>query len=121
MMAPDLVKEFITAFNTEMNTNLRGQGDARNLKQKELTAVERQLNGLIDAIAEGLRGPDIQERLDDLHGRKVKLQRHLSTAADPIVRLHPNLAELYARGWKRCMWHWPIPLTAKKRLRSSEA
>ena len=58
-------------------------------------AVERKLSGLIDAIADGLRAPGLQQKLDELEARKASLQAQLVSAPAPAPRLHPNLAEVY--------------------------
>ena len=55
----------------------------------------RKLDGLVDAIADGLRAPDLQRRLDQLGTRKTELDAQLEAPAPSPVRLHPNLADLY--------------------------
>ena len=55
----------------------------------------RKLDGLVDAIADGLRAPDLQRRLDELGARKKELEVRLDAPALSPVRLHPNLADLY--------------------------
>ena len=96
LMQPDLVAEFIAAFHAEVN---RSRGEAeheRRRHEKRLAEVEQQLDGLITAIAEGLRSPGLQARLDALETREGR--RSSATLAAPApspVRLHPNLAELY--------------------------
>ena len=59
--------------------------------------MERKLSGLIDAIADGLRAPGLQGRLDTLTGRKAELERLLvdAEAASATPSLHPNLSEVY--------------------------
>lgn len=64
-------------------------------RQAELATVKRKLDGLIDAIAGGLRAAGLQQRLDELESRKSELEARLATPASPPVRLHPNLAQLY--------------------------
>ena len=66
-------------------------------KQRELEGVERKLLGLIDAIADGLRAPGLQGKLDELERRKAVLEAELVQASQVQMRprLHPNLAEIY--------------------------
>jgi len=59
LMAPDLVQEFIAAFHAEINRQRREEYAARGSKEAELASVKRKLGGLVDAIAEGLRAPDL--------------------------------------------------------------
>ncbi len=74
----------------------RLKGSANDAKRRELAAIKRQLDGLVDAIADGLRAPGLQQRLDELEARRVEIEQSLAAPPSP-VRLHPNLAELYRR------------------------
>ena len=56
LMAPDLVKEFIAEFHREVNRLSREREADLGLQRRELEEVSRKLRGLIEAIAEGLRG-----------------------------------------------------------------
>lgn len=71
------------------------------MQKHELAEVVRKLNGLIDAIADGLRAPGLQQRLDELEARKRQLERDLTNVSTTPVRLHPNLAEIYGRQVER--------------------
>jgi site-specific DNA recombinase len=96
-MAPELVEEFVAAFHEEVNRLRRDETAARAGKERELAEVRRKLDGLIDAVAEGLRAPGLQQRLDGLEARKANLEQELAADPPPPVRLHPNLAQLYRR------------------------
>jgi site-specific DNA recombinase len=54
-MAPELVEEFVRAVQKEINLQRRKDDAVREAKKRELAEVTRKLNGLIDAIADGLR------------------------------------------------------------------
>jgi hypothetical protein len=97
LMHPDLVKEFIAEFTKEVNRQQRTQEVAIDRKRRELTETTTRLDGLIDAIADGLRTPGLKQKLDDLEQRKAILEREIAGEALPAPRLHPNLAELYRR------------------------
>ncbi|MCW8088241.1 hypothetical protein [Sabulicella glaciei] len=58
--------------------------------------MERQLAGLIDAIADGPRAPGLQGKLDELGSRKAVLEAELRETgkASQAPALHPNLAEV---------------------------
>lgn len=96
LMAPDLVAEFIEEFHREVNRQRQGAELERSTAQSELATVMRKLDGLVDAIADGLRAPDLQRRLNELP-RKKELQVRLDAPASSPVRLHPNLADLYRK------------------------
>ena len=52
---------------------------------------------MVEAIANGLRAPSLQQTLDDLEQRRTELTEQLASAPAPLPRLHPNLAEVYRR------------------------
>jgi DNA invertase Pin-like site-specific DNA recombinase len=95
LMAPDAVEEFVAAFHEEVNRARRDETAARAGRERELAEVRRKLDGLIDAIADGLRAPGLQQKLDDLEVRKATLEQALAAEPPPTVRLHPNLAQVY--------------------------
>jgi site-specific DNA recombinase len=65
------------------------------VKRKEFDEVQRRLDDLIDAIADGLRSPGLQTRLDELERRKFDLQRELEATPPTAPRFHPRLSEVY--------------------------
>jgi hypothetical protein len=56
---------------------------------------QRQLDGLITAITEGLRGDGLQQRLSALEAEKARLGAVVNLPAPSPIRLHPDLAEVY--------------------------
>jgi DNA invertase Pin-like site-specific DNA recombinase len=63
LMAPDLVKEFISSFQQEISRQSRSSEVKLDQKRRELAETTRKLDGLIDAIAGGLRSAGLQEKL----------------------------------------------------------
>ena len=97
LMAPELVAEFTLAFNEELN---KGRAEAeieRQASHRRLAEVQKQLEGLITAISEGLRAPGLQQRLDSLEAEKAKLEQQFLLPEPSPVRFHPNLSEVYRR------------------------
>jgi site-specific DNA recombinase len=97
LMHPDLVAEFIKEFHAEINRQRHEAELSLGLKRRELDDTRRKLNGLIEAIAEGLRAPGLQAKLDELEERKARLEAEIEGAPASVPRLHPNLAELYRK------------------------
>ena len=97
LMAPELVKEFIAAFTAETNRHCREQEAHKDHIRRELAEVTRRLDGLIEAIADGLRTPGLKDKLEELERRKAALIVEINSAPPPAPLLHPNLAELYRR------------------------
>ncbi len=97
LMAPELVKAFIAEFTIETNRRASDQEVRTKHKGKELADVTRQIDGLISAIADGLRTSGIKAKLEELEHRHASLEAEISAAPVSVPRLHPNLAELYRR------------------------
>jgi hypothetical protein len=97
LMEPKLVEEFVRAFQREVNSQRREQDLLVDATKRELAEVKRKLNGLIDAIAEGLRTPGLQKRLEELESRRAELEQEMTSACAPPIRLHPSLAQVYRR------------------------
>jgi len=95
LMQPEAVEEFTRALHEELNTARAQETHDRRRQEKRLAEVERQLDSLITAIANGLRSSGLQQRLDGLESEKAELTRVLAAPPPSPVRLHPNLAALY--------------------------
>jgi DNA invertase Pin-like site-specific DNA recombinase len=97
LMAPELVKEFIAEFTAEANRQRHVAELLHDRKRRELTDISKRYDGLIDAIADGLRTPGLKSKLEELEQGRAALEAELAAAPPPAPRLHPNLAELYKR------------------------
>jgi site-specific DNA recombinase len=96
VMQPEAIAAFVEEFSREWNRGLAERGAAAEGRRRELEAVRRKLSGLIDAMADGYRAPDLQERLDELSTRRASLEAELSAAkGSELPRLHGNLAQVY--------------------------
>jgi site-specific DNA recombinase len=94
LLAPEYVAEFIRAFHAEINRQRRDAETLAGAKRRELEELERRLDGLIDAIADGLRAPGLQAKLDQLDSRRTDLQRELDAFS--------------ARGEKKPYWQFRL-------------
>ncbi|KAB2883316.1 MAG: serine recombinase [Albidovulum sp.] len=97
LMQPEAVAAFITAYGEEINAGRASQAADRARLEAEQATVMRRLDGLYDAIADGLRTPGLKEKLTSLEDRRAELDAALSAPAPSPVRLHPNLSEIYRR------------------------
>ena len=97
LMAPELVKQFTKAFHEEVNRQQKSQLESLGLKKRNLAEVTRKLDGLIDAIAGGLRSDGLQAKLENLESQRKALEAEISGAPPAAPTLHPNLPELYRR------------------------
>ncbi|PWR18373.1 recombinase family protein [Zavarzinia compransoris] len=95
LMQPDVVKEFIAAYVAEFNSLQQTLQQERQRRERDQAQITRKLDQLIDAVSEGFRSADLQQRLDDLSSRKDELKRQLDKPLQSPPRLHPNLADHY--------------------------
>jgi site-specific DNA recombinase len=97
LMRPDAVAAFVTAYAAEVNQQRGGETADRAKLAAERTQVLRKLEGLYDAIADGLRTAGLKERLEALEARKAEPDTAGAAPEPTPVRLHPNLAAIYRR------------------------
>ncbi len=96
LMQPDRVTAFCQAFIAEWNTAQADASAEATVRQRELQGVQRKIDNLVEAIAEGVRSPDLQRKLDELNQRRQQLTDALEDRPAPAPALHPNLAQVYA-------------------------
>ncbi|NSY39080.1 serine recombinase [Leisingera sp. ANG59] len=97
LMQPDAVAAFVKAFTKAANTEADSQEAARARLKAERATTSRKLDGLYDAIAEGLRTSGLQVRLEELEARISEIDTELTAPAPAQVRFNPNLSELYRK------------------------
>ena len=85
LIHPDLVKKFITAFHDELNAESHSRAQLEQQTRKELADVDRRLDGLIAAIAQGFRSVDLQNKLDGLSAQKRKLESKQGLESCPPI------------------------------------
>jgi DNA invertase Pin-like site-specific DNA recombinase len=96
LMQPEHIEEFIAAYNAEISRMSAGLSEEHTRLEQELRTTKKKLDGLYDAIADGLRSDGLQSKLSDLEDRKKQLMAKLEpTESVAPVALHPNLARLY--------------------------
>jgi len=97
LMQPDAVAAFVSEFGREMNTRNSSVVAERERLASQRTSLARKLDGLYDAIAEGLRTPGLKDRVMAMETELSDLDTKLADPAPETVRLHPNLPDLYRR------------------------
>ncbi len=97
LMAPENIKEFVDAFNREVNRDRAAAVAARSQAQQELKTIDTRIDRLVEAIASGVRNSSLLAGLDRLEARKAELEKLLADGEVPAVRMHPNLGEVYRK------------------------
>ncbi len=98
LMAPDMIRTFVETFQEEAKQDRRSTEVGRTKAEQELAKVTREIDNLVDAIAQGMFQPSMKAKIELLEARKVELERVLSTLPrDEPVILHPGLADVFAK------------------------
>ena len=95
LLAPEAVAAFVAGYTEEINRDRAGATARRAGQEARLGRLERKLQGLYDAIAEGLRTPGLLGQLQELEAERDGLAARMLEPEPTPVRLHPNLPELY--------------------------
>jgi len=96
LLAPELIREFIQAFQEEMNRSNAEREQQFVADRQQLESVRRKIAGIVSAIEDGNNSRALGHRLTDLEKQQELLEARLSEAPPSPVRLHPRLAEVYA-------------------------
>ena len=97
LMDPDLFKVFVTEFTAAWNREQAAAAGDQAAKAAELDRVHRQIDRLVDALANGTPPAAVNARLGELERRRLGLEQEVAAGVAPPPRLHPNLAEVYRR------------------------
>ena len=97
LMQPEAVAMFIEAYGREMNAGRAEETSRRSRLEAERAQIQRRLEGLYDAIADGFRTPGLKGKLEELEARITEIDMSLTAPPPTTVRLHPNLSEAYRR------------------------
>jgi site-specific DNA recombinase len=95
LMRPEAVAAFVTAVGRKTNAGRAEATAERARLETEQKQITRRLDGLYDAIADGLRTTGLKTKLEDMEARVADIDAKLATPAPSPVRLHPQLSELY--------------------------
>ncbi|WP_156322675.1 hypothetical protein [Rhizobium sp. AAP116] len=85
LMQPEAVAQFIKEYANEANAGGASQDSERQRIDNQRGQIARRLDGLYDAIADGLRTPGLKEKLENMEAQAAELDARLSAAA-PLSR-----------------------------------
>ena len=88
LMDPELFAAFVKEFTAEWNRLQAASAGDQEARHAESERVRRQIERLVDAIAEGTPVAMLRDRLSELEARRLTLEAELSAAPTPAPRLH---------------------------------
>jgi hypothetical protein len=97
MMAPGVAAEAMRAYAEEtnrLNRERRSNGDAW---RAELSKIEKQIQGIIEAIKDGMYQPSMKGAMEGLEARKAELTALLADVPDDAPDILPSAAAVYAK------------------------
>ena len=97
LMRPEAVAAFVASVSREMNAERADESAVRARLTSERGQIMRKLEGLYDAIADGLRTAGLKTKLEDMEAQLAIIDAKLAAPAPSPVRLHPQLSEIYRR------------------------
>ncbi len=96
LLHPDLIAEYVRAYQAEFNQLAGSIRADRQADERELAKVTRQIDQMVNAIAEGMFHPSMKDKMTVLESSKAALTAKLRDASDAApVLLHPGLADRY--------------------------
>ena len=96
LMEPELVKTFCEEYTRERNRLMREASAGIDALESELRRVNRQIDNMVQAIADGAPYATVSARMDAANSRKAEIEAEIAASARPEpVRLHPRLSETY--------------------------
>jgi site-specific DNA recombinase len=97
LMDPELFRAFVEEFAAEFNRLRAAEGNTIVQARSELSAIERRLRKIVDAIADGVPARTLKDELLSLEARQDKLREQLARPGPDRTLIHPGLAEIYRR------------------------
>jgi DNA invertase Pin-like site-specific DNA recombinase len=98
LMHPELIREYITTWQREMQKDRLETLAARGEQERRLAKVTREIDAVVTAITQGMFHPSMKAKMDALEAERAELDAKLAALPEPEpVAIHPGLSETYAR------------------------
>lgn len=99
LLAPDAIADCLAEYHAERKRLTAKVRQERQQIEKRLGAIERQINNIIDAIADGVATASMKSRLLEIEAEKERLTTQLAVLMESskVVELHPASIEVYRR------------------------
>ncbi|WP_109111491.1 recombinase family protein [Azospirillum sp. TSO35-2] len=101
LLSPKLLALYVKTYGEERRRLRAEAGQKRNEVAAQVSKLGRQIDNIVDAIAEGTAGPALRGRLANLELQKAEADAAMAAiveaeaATDAVVELHPQAAQRY--------------------------
>ena len=102
MLTKEMLEEFSRGYSESLAEHRKYQNARKGELSRELVTVKTQIEGIINAIKDGLYSPAMKDEMNILEHRKARLEEeaeHLKE--DNVITVKPNMAELYQKELSR--------------------
>lgn len=97
MQDPEQLKEFNQLYHEQRHELKLAKIKERNAMVRRLAEVERQIEGVINAVLNGMYHNGLKTKMSALEAEKKDLNILLEEKEDNVIDVHPNLAFQYAQ------------------------
>ena len=98
LMTPEMITTFAETYQEESRKGKRDAKAARMKAEQDLRVATREIDNIVEAIAQGMFQASLKAKMDTLEAHKAELEEALSTLPEEdTVLLHPGLADLFAK------------------------
>ncbi|MFC0280508.1 zinc ribbon domain-containing protein, partial [Falsigemmobacter intermedius] len=102
LMHPKLIAAFVKEYVKAMNEAAGAQTAAFEKARRDLVATQKKIDGIVDAIADGMYHPSMKAKMSALEETKARLTAELADQPEPpALRLHPSMAARYSEEVER--------------------
>ena len=98
LMTPEMITTFVETYQEESRKGKRDAKAARGKAEQDLRAATREIENIVEAIAQGMFQASMKAKMDTLEARKAELEGVLATLPEEeTVLLHPGMAVLFRK------------------------
>ena len=102
VMHPKLIAAFVKEYVKALNETAGAQTAALEKARRGLVATQKKIDGIVDAIADGMYHPSMTAKMTALEETKARLTAELADQPEPpALRLHLSMAERYSEEVER--------------------
>ncbi len=95
LMDPALAERFAQHYARHANKMAAERNHSRTTDEAELRKVDQEADRLIQAIADGVPGARIKDKMQDLEARRAVLESRLARTPEEPTLVHPSMGTFY--------------------------
>ncbi|PVA07470.1 resolvase, partial [Thalassorhabdomicrobium marinisediminis] len=98
LMTSEMISTFVETYQAESRKERRAAQAARDKAEQDLAQITREIDNIVEAIAQGMFQASMKDKMDALEARKAELEATIAAhPEEDTVLLHPGLADQFRR------------------------